>query len=177
MSASDRGAGPVPDGERALLRHALATLVYRAEKTLAAPPAEFAELRIAPDARTPLQLVGHLGDVLEWAFELCEGRWTWKAASLGAWDADVQRFRAAAERLDARLADAAPLGHPATQIFQGPIADAFTHVGQLALLRRLAGAPVRPESFARAEIRAGNLAHDPDAPRREFDGDASFGRR
>jgi hypothetical protein len=161
------------DGERSLLRHTLATLAYRAEKVLRNPPAEFAVLRVAPDLRSPLDLVGHLGDLLEWAEQLAAGRWVWNAASIGEWDADVERFYAALTRLDVYLASDAPLGHPAGVIFQGPIADALTHVGQLALLRRLAGAPVRPESYGRAEIRVGRVGREQSDKRPEFDGDAS----
>jgi hypothetical protein len=155
------------------LRHTLATLAYRAEKVLRDVPPDVAALRLGPQSRTPLEIVGHLGDLLEWAVALAGGEWTWKAASVGSWDADVERFFTALARLDARLASSAPLGHPAEQIFQGPIADALTHVGQIAMLRGHAGAPVRPESFARAEITAGRVGREQSATRREFDGDAS----
>jgi hypothetical protein len=163
---------PVPD-ERSLLRHTLATLAYRADKVLRDPPPGFADHRVTPEVRSPLEIVGHLGDLIDWAEQLAQGQWTWKAARLGAWQADVERFFAALARLDARLASAAPLGYPAGVIFQGPIADALTHVGQLAMLRRLAGSPVRPESYGRAQIHAGRVGQEQSQERREFDGDAS----
>jgi len=158
------------------LRHTLATLAYRAEKVLRDPPAGLAEQRLAPGSRSALEILGHLGDLMEWACELAGGQWTWKAASAGAWDADAERFFAAVARLDQTLASGAPLGHPATVIFQGPIADALTHVGQIALLRGPLGAPVRPESYGRAEITAGRVGRDQSEKRREFDGDASARR-
>ena len=164
-----------PD-EVPFLRHALATLAYRAEKVLRDPPDGFASHRIGPRSRTPLEIVGHLGDLIEWAGALCAGEWTWKAASAGEWEADVARFFRALAALDARLAAGEPLGHPARQVFQAPIADALTHVGQLALLRGHAGAPVRPESYGRAEIVAGRVGREQPGPRREFDGDASAKR-
>lgn len=160
-------------GERSLLRHTLATLAYRAEKVLRDPPAGFGAHRAGPELRSPLEIVGHLGDLLEWAEQLAGGQWVWKAASAGEWEADVERFFAVLARLDVHLASDAPLGHPAGVIFQGPIADALTHVGQLAMLRRLAGAPVRPESYGRAEIRVGRVGREQSNVRREFDGDAS----
>lgn len=162
--------------ETLFLRHTVATLAYRAEKVLRDPPAGFAEFRLGPSSRTPLQLVGHLGDLLEWANELADGRWTWKAAAIGDWNRDVERFFAELARLDQRLASSAPLGHPATRIFQAPIADALTHVGQLALLRGHYGAPVRPESFGRAEIVVGRVGREQSTTRREFDGDSSARR-
>ena len=124
-------------------------------------------------SRTPLEITGHLGDLLEWAVALAQGEWTWKPASTGAWDGDVERFFAALAKLDTRLAAPEPLGHTERVIFQGPIADALTHVGQLAMLRRLAGSAVRPESFARADITAGRVGRAQSTTRREFDGDAS----
>jgi hypothetical protein len=160
-------------GERAMLRHTVATLAYRAEKVLRDVPASFADHRLEPGVRTPLELVGHLGDLIEWAARTAQGQWTWKAESAGEWNADVDRFYAALSALDQFLASDAPLGHPAGVIFQGPIADALTHIGQLAMIRRLAGAPVRPESYGRAKIEAGRVGRDQAAERREFDGDAS----
>lgn len=160
-------------GERALLRHALATLAYRAAKTLRDPPPGFAGFHAGDGTRTPGEIVAHLGDLLEWGLELARGRWTWKPGGTGDWDAGVARFHAALAALDDHLAGGAKLGHPAPVIFQGPVADALTHVGQIALLRRFAGSPVRPESFARAGIAAGQTGPAQPAPRAEFDGDAS----
>jgi len=160
-----------------LLRHTVATLAYRAEKVLRDAPDGFAQHRIGPATRTPLEIVGHLGDLIEWAESLAGGGWQWKAAARGEWDADVARFFDALARLDARLASDAPLGHPAPIVFQGPIADALTHVGQIALLRGHHGVPVRPESFARAEIEPGRVGREQSERRKEFDGDASKPRR
>jgi hypothetical protein len=171
MDSSTKGRA---DGERALLRHTLATLAYRAEKVLREVPAGFANHRLGPHARTPLELVGHLADLIEWAIRTAaEGQMIWKAQSVGEWNADVDRFYAALATLDQFLASDAPLGYPAGVIFQGPIADALTHVGQLALLRGHFGAPVRPESYGRAKIEPGRVGRDQSADRREFDGDAS----
>lgn len=162
---------------RALLRHTLATLAYRASKALRDAPREFADHRISPTSRTPLQLVGHLGDLFDWAFAMTEGKWTWAANSIGEWDAEVERFFAALARLDARLASGEPLGHSPEVIFQGPIADALTHVGQLNMIRGAIGAPVRPESYGRATIKAGRVGRDQPAPKAEYEGDASAKRR
>jgi hypothetical protein len=169
----DTNSNDWTEGERAMLRHTVATLAYRAEKVLRDVPAGFADHRLGPGVRTPLELVGHLGDLIEWATRTAQGQWIWKPESVGEWNADVDRFYAALSALDRFLASDAPLGHPAVVIFQGPIADALTHVGQLAIMRRLAGAPVRPESYGRAKIEAGRVGPDQPTERREFDGDAS----
>jgi hypothetical protein len=178
VTASEPTASPAAHaaGERRFLRHTVATLAYRAEKVLRDAPPELADARVAAGSRSALEILGHLGDLMAWAGELAGGRWTWKPESAGEWSADVERFFAGLARLDAALASDAELGHPAAVIFQGPIADALTHVGQLALLRGPLGAPVRPESYGRAAITIGRVGRDQSAERREFDGDASAKR-
>ena len=163
----------MPDSARepapALLRHALATLAYRAGKALRAAPPEFAEFRVAAKSRTPIQIVAHLGDLLDWALHLCEGEHVWQDSTPISWQREVERFFARLATLDARFATGRPLGFPAERIFQGPIADAFGHVGQLAMLRRLAGSPVRGENYFKAEIATGRVGPEQAAPVREFD--------
>jgi len=85
------------------------------------------------------------------------------------WDEEVKRFSASLKALDDYLASGAPLAVPAEKLFQGAIADAFTHVGQISLLRRMAGSPVRAENYSKAEIVAGRVDNQQASPRREFD--------
>lgn len=159
---------------RQLLRHTVATLAYRATKALRDFPLAAVDVRVSPLTRTPLELVSHLGDLLEWGERLAHGDPSWRPDPAPTWEAATARFFRGLEALDAAVAAAAPASRPLEQIFQGPIADALTHVGQLALLRGMHGAAVRPESYARAEIRVGRVGSDQTAPRAEFDGDASF---
>jgi hypothetical protein len=81
----------------------------------------------------------------------------------------VARFFAALKEFDSYLASQAPLGFPSEKLFQGPVADALTHVGQIAILRRLAGAPVRGENYFKADITAGRVGAEQSGPRVEFD--------
>jgi hypothetical protein len=159
-----------------LLRHAVATLAYRASKVLRDFPADAAATRASPSTRTPLELLSHLGDLLEWAVSLAHGESIWKPAQVADWKGASERFYRRLAALDAELAQD-PGRDRLEQILQGPIADALTHVGQLALLRGMCGAPVRPESYARADIRAGQVGSEQPLPRKEFQGDASFPRR
>ena len=152
-----------------MLRHCLATLVYRAAKTLRDAPPQYASFRCAPDARTPSEILAHIGDLLDWALSMCEGKQVWHDSTPLEWDREVERFFAAAQRLDDRLASAAEFRVSPEQFFQGPIADALTHVGQLAMLRRLGGWPVRGENYFVAAIAIGRVGPDQAAPRREFD--------
>lgn len=158
-----------------LLRHTLATLAYRLEKAIRHVPPGFVEHRCGSEARTPLEILGHIGDLLEWGERMAAGEYRWEAGATLGWDAERDRVFAALARFDERLR-AGPPGLTVEQIFQGPIADALTHVGQLTLLRRLAGAPVRPESYARARIIAGQVGPEQPSERVEFRGDASARR-
>ena len=156
-----------------MLRHTIATLAYRAEKVLRAAPDDFAGRRAGPHSRSALEILGHLGDLMEWGERLARGQYRWQPAPPAPWAESLERFFRALAGLDAALAaDPAP-GHPPEQIFQGPVADALTHIGQLALLRGLHGSAVRPESYARAEIQVGRVGRAQSATRVEFDGDAS----
>lgn len=159
--------------ELQLLRHTLATLAYRAGKVLREFPQQNVERRLAPSSRTPLELVSHLGDLMEWAESLAHGESRWQPGAASDWNAACERFFRGLSALDRALEQSDPRSKPAGQIFQGPIADALTHVGQLALLRGIFGSAVRPESYARAEIRAGQVGREQPPPRAEFDGDAS----
>jgi hypothetical protein len=157
------------DEKRALLRHTVATLAYRGGKVLRGAPEEFASFRIGGQSRTPSEILAHIGDLLDWALSLAQGAQAWHDSTPGAWAADVQRFFDGLARLDACLVSDVRLGFPAEQLFQGPIADAFTHVGQIAMLRRLAGAPVRGENYLKADIVVGRVGAEQSPPRREFD--------
>jgi len=151
-----------------LLRHALSTLAYRCGKTLRGAPASFAAFQASPATRTPAQVLAHIGDLLDWALLLADGKHAWHDSPPLGWEQEVARFFRALQALDARLAAGAPLGFPVEKLFQGPIADALTHTGQLAMLRRLAGAPVKGENYFRAEIAVGRVGPEQAAPAREF---------
>ena len=152
-----------------LLRHTVATLAYRGGKALRGAPPAFETFRSGPTTRTPGEILAHLGDLLDWALSLANGKQEWHNSPPLAWDAGSERFFRALEALDARLANGAPLGGPVEELFQGPIADSLTHVGQIALLRRLAGMPVRGENYLRAEITAGRVGANQAAANFEFD--------
>jgi hypothetical protein len=151
------------------LRHAVATLAYRGGKALRGAPPEFAGFRAGPQTRTPAEILAHLGDLLDWARNLAGGQREFHESPPLAWEPGVERFFAALESFDRQLGSGAPLGFSAEKLFQGPIADALTHVGQIALLRRMAGSPVRGENYFVADIAAGRVGADQAAPRREFD--------
>ena len=158
-----------PDAKREMLRHTLATLAYRGGKAVRDAPEGFAGFRACGGARTPAEILAHVGDLLDWALWLARGEHRWQDSAPRPWDEEVARFFRGLAALDDFLASAEPLGSTPERLFQGPVADALTHVGQIALLRRVAGAPVRGENYYKAEIVAGRVGAEQAAPRREFD--------
>jgi len=152
-----------------LLRHTVATLAYRGGKVLRGAPQDFSTFRAGPSSRSAGEILAHVGDLFDWALGLANGEHVWNPAAPGEWDAGVARFFDALRAFDERLASDVPLRCPAEKLFQGPVADAFTHVGQLAMLRRLAGAPVKGENYFRADIVAGRVGPEQSAPGREFE--------
>ena len=158
-----------PDPVRQLLRHTVATVAYRGSKALRGAPEEFAKFRIGDKPRTPSQILAHMGDLFEWALTIARGKQDWHDSTPLPWNAEAERFFSAIKKFDDYLATSEPSHYSAESLFQGPIADALTHVGQLAMLRRLAAAPIRGENYFKAEIAAGRVGLEQSAPRREFD--------
>jgi hypothetical protein len=159
---------PAQNTGRHMLRHTVATLAYRGAKAMRGAPAHFAEFHASETTRTPSQLVAHLADLLDWTLSMAQGKNEYHESPPLAWDAGVARFHTALEALDEYLASDQPLQAPAEKLFQGPIADALTHVGQLTILRRLAGAPIRGENYFKADIAAGRVGAEQSAAVREF---------
>ena len=157
------------DTKREMLRHTVATLAYRGGKAVLNAPGGFAAFRVNDTTRTPGEILAHIGDLLDWALRVAQGEYIYHESSPLPWDEEVARFFSALKELDLYLASDAPLGYPAEKIFQGPIADALTHVGQIGMLRRMAGAPVRGESYFKAEIVIGRVGREQSTKRVEFD--------
>lgn len=155
--------------KRELLRHCVATLAYRGGKALSNAPAEFGEFAAGDTTRTPLQILAHIGDLLDWALTMAKGEERWCDSTGESWLAEVVRFHRGLEAFDSYLASETELAVSVEQLFQGPIADALTHVGQIALLRRLADAPIRGENYFLAGIAAGQTGPAQPAARKEFD--------
>lgn len=151
-----------------MLRHTLATLAYRAAKVLRDAPPEFAGFRASPSTRTPAEILAHMGDLMDWALSLAKGHEKWQDSAPLPWPEEVKRFFNALEAFDRRLASDGT-SCLEEKLFQGPVADALTHTGQLTMLRRMAGLPVRGENYLRADITAGQTGLNQPPAAREFD--------
>jgi len=157
--------------DRELFRHLVATVAYRSAKVARAVPESFANFQPGPSSRTPVEILAHMGDLFDWALSMAKGTPKWNSAPPQSWDVESARLFAAIRAFDDLLASGTELHYELTRLTQGPIADALTHVGQLAMLRRLFGAPMKGESYNRADIVAGRVGSEqtPPDPRYEFD--------
>jgi hypothetical protein len=152
-----------------MLRHTVATVAYRGGKAISLAPDDFPSFRINETSRTPEQILAHIGDLFDWALSIASGNQTWHNSAPQEWDAEVARFFEALKSFDDYLASDNELHCPPENLFQGPIADALTHVGQIAMLRRMAGAPIKGENYFVAGIEAGRVGAEQSIKRFEFD--------
>jgi hypothetical protein len=159
---------PADESSRQLLRHTLATLAYRAGKALRDAPESFATFSTGEKGRTPAHILAHMGDLFDWALSIAQGKQAWRDSEPLPWSQEVARFFTSLQAFDDYLASGAPLAATTEKLFQGPIADALTHTGQMAMLRRMAGCPMRGENYYRAEIVAGRVGEDQAAAKQEF---------
>ena len=152
-----------------MLRHTVATLAYRGGKAVRGASDSFASFKASATTRTPAEILAHIGDLLDWALSIAKGEETWHNSEPLPWDKEVERFHAALKSFDHYLASDGELDASCERLFQGPIADALTHVGQIAMLRRIAGEPMKGENYSRAKIEAGRVGAEQETPKREFD--------
>lgn len=153
---------------RELFRHALAALAYRSGKVLRDAPESFAGFAAGEKGRTASQILAHLGDLMEWALSMAEGNQKWHDSKPLAWKQEMERFFGALKTFDDYLASGKEIHAPLEKLFQGPVADALTHVGQLAMMRRMAGSKMRGENYYVAEMVVGRVGIEQAAPKREF---------
>ncbi|HEX3083984.1 MAG TPA: hypothetical protein VHP99_05645 [Pyrinomonadaceae bacterium] len=157
------------DPKRELLRHTVATLAYRGGKAVRDTDDSFASLKASETTRTPAQILAHIGDLFDWALSIAKGSETWNNSEPLEWTKEIDRFHSALQSFDDYLASDSDLSATCERLFQGPVADALTHVGQLTMLRRISGAPMKGENYSRAKIETGRVGADQEKPKREFD--------
>ena len=157
--------------DREIIRHLLARLAYRASKTLRGAPESFADFKASPNGKTSLQIVAHMGDLFDWALSISIGEPKWNPAVPQGWQEECKRFFVSLKKFDDYLASELPSNFELTKLVQGPIADSLTHTGQLAMMRRLHGSPMKSESYIRADIVIGRVGYEqtPAETKYEFD--------
>lgn len=149
---------------RLLLQHFLAAIAYRTQKALRDAPPTFAVFRAGTHVRTPHELLWHMTGVIGYARTMLRGG-VFAPPALPTMAEEVERFHATLRALRDDLADSTLTAQISdAQFLHGPLADAMTHAGQLAMLRRLEGTPVPSENFIHAAIDAGNVSADQPRP-------------
>jgi hypothetical protein len=148
------------DLKRDVLRHMVATVAYRGGLAITDAPPGFATFRAHETTRTPGEILAHIGDLLEGSLHLVKGNMVHLESAPLPWEEEIARFFLAVKELDVYLASDAPLACPVEKLVQGPIGDALTHVGQIVMLRRMAGSPIRSAAYFTAEIVAGEVNQD-----------------
>jgi hypothetical protein len=156
------------DAKRELLRHALATVAYRGGKAIRNAPERFAVFHSHEGVRSPGRILAHMGDLMEWALSMAAGKQAWHDSKPLPWDKEVERFFEGLKKFDDYLASNETVQASPEKLLQGPIADALTHVGQLAMLRRMAGDSMKSENYFDAEIASGRVGADQVKPKQEF---------
>jgi hypothetical protein len=156
------------DPSRELLRHVVATVAYRGGKALRGAPEGFAAFKAGPATRTPAEILSHMCDLYDWALSIAKGQEAWSSAPPMPWADDTARFFRALAAFDAYLASGAPMAAPVDKIVQAAVADSLTHIGQLTMLRGLAGSSIRAENYFRADIAVGRVGPEQAAPAQEF---------
>jgi hypothetical protein len=154
---------------RELLRHSVATIAYRAGKIIRDAPQAYVDFDAGQKVRTPLQILAHISDLFDWALSMAIGKPAWHDSAPESWPDEVGRFFGALKTFDYYLAGSEPLHASPEKLFQGPLADALTHVGQLAILRRMSGVPIRGENYYKADIAKGRVGKEQSAAKLEFD--------
>jgi len=160
---------PETNASVAMLRHTVATVAYRGGKAVRGAPEAYPNFKLTPMTRTPIEILAHIGDLFDWALSLAQGRQEWHNSSPLPWEQEIARFFRTLAAFDGYLASGLPFGATPEKLFQGPVADSLTHIGQLAMLRRVAGAAMRSENYFKAEIVVGRVGAEQTAPRMEFD--------
>jgi hypothetical protein len=150
--------------KRAMLRHFLAALAYRTQKAVRGAPGDYWTFDAGNKVRTPHELICHMRSVLGYARTFFIGG-VYPFPTPGDLHEDIAAFHEMLADLSRHLEQGTKLTNMTEeQLLQGPFADAMTHVGQLAMLRRMHGSPVPPENFIVAEISPENLSADQPEP-------------
>jgi len=155
--------------KREFLRHIVSTVAYRGAKVIRNAPETFGDFKIGETTKTPLQILSHMGDLFAWALSQAEGNEIWEDSKTLDWNKESERFFNTIREFDEYLVSDKPFYAPADKLFQGPIADALTHVGQIAMLRRLADSPIKGENYFKAGVKIGHVSSEQEDPPYEFD--------
>jgi hypothetical protein len=150
-------------------RHTLATIAYRAGHSIRTAPQSFAEFKAGASSKTPLELVAHMTDLLDWSLTELKGESDWHERPPTNWETDVARFYDSLKKLDGYAAAGHPTKTDLMRLFQGPMVGCFVYIGRIDMLRRRHGSPVKREIFFEADIVIGRVGPQQTPPRMELE--------
>ncbi|MCB1024505.1 MAG: hypothetical protein KDB79_08945 [Acidobacteria bacterium] len=157
------------ENKKEFTRHIIATVAYRGGKAIRNAPDTFGDFKAGDSTKTPVQILAHIGDLYDWALSQAKGAETWNNSTPLSWDDEVERFFDALTALDKFLSSGEEIHISLERLFQGALADSLTHIGQIAMLRRLADSPIKGENYSRAKIEKGSVGANQPEPANEFD--------
>lgn len=158
----------LPERDRHLLQHFLAAIAYRTQKALRDAPAHYPDFHPGQEVRTPVQILRHMTSLMGYVRTFfVGGTYPFEPEPLPTFAEEIERFHDMLEDVGRFImTDTAPTGITTEQLLQGPFSDVMTHVGQLAILRRLAESPVQSENFIYADITGKRLGKEQPLPKR-----------
>lgn len=141
-----------------VLRQLVATIAFRASRSLHDAPATLANVRLGEGGMTARELLHHMTNVMSFALATVSATERLRHDPLG-WEQEIDRFYSLLSQVDAKLAEGAVMDPGMDlKLVQGPLADALTHIGQLHAMRRMAGFPVDPTNYIKADVAIGRIA-------------------
>lgn len=134
-----------------IILHLLDTLIYRFRSSVSKVDASFGNFEIGHGVRSPIEILYHMRGVIYYGNKAITDKRT-EMSPILSWDEEVALFLESVERLKENISNAQFSEETAFRMVQGPISDALTHVGQLAMLSRVHGHPIDKENFFKADI-------------------------
>lgn len=134
-----------------LLRLWLGAMKFRFTVAISGTVSDFASFDAGYGVRTPVEIVWHISQLLQNCCSMIAGSPDVRLEFKG-WYEEAARFYEVVEQLDQALLQFIPEQSIVDKLVQGPLADAASHIGQLMLLRRLAGSPVAYINYSQATM-------------------------
>lgn len=148
----------MPATKNEYLRHTLATIAYRFQKSVSVAGKGFAGFSLGKGSRNTTEIIHHIYHVLWWTRVFVqEERFINEKPEKLSFALEIKRVNSELAVLDKVFSETALGMDFSKRLLQGPLSDVLTHIGQLSMLSRLNGHPIKGEDFSSAEISTGVL--------------------
>ncbi len=133
------------------IQHFLKVLSYRFEKAIHNAAESYPKHASGHGIRTPLELLGHMNGVLEFAISSLKNQ-PRRNIPEQSWQEQITLYYEKLKELNQLMQENSFDTDTLERILQGPLADAMTHIGQLAMMRRLANSAIAGENYFAADM-------------------------